>query len=70
MLHSFILLISVIPLHLYNYAAKLAAPAAPIVTEEAIEAIVVRVTGTDLLYTVSLLFFYCRLFVFDAVARR
>lgn len=67
MLHSFILLISVIPLHLYNYAAKLAAPAAPIVTEEAIEAIVVRVTGTDL---VSLLFFYCRLFVFDAVARR
>ena len=49
---------------------RIAAPAAPIVTEEAIEAIVMRVTGTYRFYTVSLLFSYCRLYVFDAVARR
>ena len=58
-----------LPVFFYNYTATVAAPVAPIMTEEAIEAIVVRVTGTDFLYAVSFHFFYCRLFIFDDLAR-
>ena len=61
---------NLLPVFLYNYTATVAAPAAAIITEEAIEAIVMRVTGTDLIYAASLHSFYCRLFIFDAIPMR
>ena len=61
---------NLLPVFLYNYTATVAAPAAAIITEEAIEAIVMRVTGTDPIYAASLHSFYCRLFIFDAISRR
>ena len=61
---------NLLPVFLYNYTATVAAPAVAIITEEAIEAIVMRVTGTDLIYAASLHSFYCGLFIFDAIPRR
>ena len=58
---------NLLPVFLYNYTATVAAPAAAIITEEAIEAIIMRVTGTDLIYAASLHSFYCRRCYTDAL---